>query len=248
MKQSALHKMTHLCQNVFDAYGLSVDEAVSIADFESRMSAIGKPPNARTFNSEDQIIPEHRSLAIILRAGNQDIGGLLARHLDLGRGAVERLLMDEQRVLYGFQPSRRPSPTIRAMKGNVAYMGELWVREDGDWRGRPALAGAMVRYMKSLAFSRWELDWIYSVMKKSIRENSDRVHLYGFSVVEAMAQDWDGVSDIRRDSTEYFMANSDEQFEHHVEVVTGDPIGFFPGYDALNAPVVVAVATQPRNK
>lgn len=238
MKQSQLFQMARLCLQVFEAHGLSVDETSSVHEYIDRMEPLAKPDLAKTFHPSAQIIPEHRTAAVLLQSNGEDVGGLLTRFLDLGeRGdTAGRLLKDEQYTLYKFRPAKSASPTMRSMTGRVAYMGELFL-QDGDaensWRKRPGLAAAMVRYMQCVAFAQWDLDWVYSVMNKAVFDSGNRVSQYGFSIVEPLAQDWRGVQDRRRTSSEYFLANDRDQFSHQARAVIDDPDGFFPGYSEL---------------
>lgn len=234
MKQSGLFQLAHLCQCIFNAHGLTVAELHDVNEYEERMVAIGKPERQRPFDSHRHIIPEHRTLAIILQDQTQDVTGILARHLDLGHQPLATLLDEEAAVIYGSdRPRRATCPAAQEIRGQVAYIGEMFAPK-GE-RGKAGLAGALVRYIHCLAFSQWSLDWSYAFIKRAQVETMGRVTQYGFSIVEANAQDWSGIDDPRRDSSEYLVANSRKQFGHIIESCTRDPLAYLPGYKELHS-------------
>lgn len=234
MKQSGLFQLAYLCQRVFEEHGLTIAEPDTADDFENRMIAIGKPRRQRPFDTTRHVIPNHRTAAIILQADGKDVIGALARHLDLGNQPLGQLLDDEAAVLYGSdRPRRATCPAAQDIRGQVAYIGELYTPE--GYRGKLGVVAALARYIQCLAFSKWSLDWSYAFIKRSEVEMRGRVTQYGFSIVEANAQDWAGVEDPRRDSSEYLVANSRKQFSHIVTSCISDPAAYFPGYAELHS-------------
>ncbi|MEL8055947.1 MAG: hypothetical protein AAGK66_07325 [Pseudomonadota bacterium] len=232
MKQSGLFGLAHLCQCVFDMHGLVIDETDDADEFEQRMTAIGKVRRQRPFDTTKHIIPRHRSMAILLKDGHRDITGVIARSLDIGDQPLSALLHEEARVLYGHDRVRSAvCPAAHQIRGRVAYFGEMFA-PPAD-RGKPGVAAALVRYIQCLAFSKWSLDWSYAFIKKSEVEGRGRVAQYGFCIVEPNAQNWDGVEDQRRDSAEYMVANSRDQFDHLVKAAMQNPIDFLPGYERV---------------
>lgn len=239
MNQSSLFQLAHICQRVFDAYALSIYETNSALEYEERMTSLGKVPVQRPFDGTRHVLPPHRISALLLQYQGRDIGGVMARFLDLGEQPLCDLLDEEASVLYGSnRPRRMISPTAQRIKGRVAYLGEMLLEESAQdpshhWRNRPGLAAALVRYLQCLSFSRWQCDWVYAIIRKNEVERRGRVTQYGFSVAEPNFQNWEDVSDKRRDSTEYLVANSEAQFSHIISVCCKDPIAYFPGYAEL---------------
>ncbi|MEM1274658.1 MAG: hypothetical protein AAGF88_12630 [Pseudomonadota bacterium] len=238
MKQSDLHKMAHVCLLIFDAYGLTVSETGSAAEFEDRMALIGKPPNRKTLDPNSQLLFEHRISAILLQHKGQDIGGVIARSLDLGARPVADLLDAEAGILYDSdRPPKLTSPTSHQMQGIVAYCGEMWFKPTGPgekWRGLPGLSPALVRYIQTHAFGRWGCDWVYGIIKKGEVEDRGRAVHYGFCCVEPNLQSFEDVDEDGRDSSEYLVANSRDQFAHVIRCCTEDPHMYFPGFEEIS--------------
>lgn len=232
MKQSSLFQMAHLCQRVFDAYGLDQYSPESADELERRMRAIGKNERQRPFDETRLIIPKHRSLTLMFQYRGQDVAGVQARMLDLGKDQLASLLQAEARVVHKFNLTQEDiCPTAKDIRGRVAYMGEFFIAK--EWRGRPALSAAISRYIQCLAFAKWRLDWVYVFIKKHEIESKNRAVQYGFCTLEPNALPWTGVEDRRRDSGEYLAANSRRQLAHMMRSCIQDADANFPGYADL---------------
>jgi len=231
MDNATFFRLAHVCERVFDLHDLTVDETNEAAVFEERMVAVGKSPCQLPFDDKRNALAPHRTMGLILRQGDQDAVGILVRNLDLGERCVAEILDWEAAYLYGVDRVRHLScPTAYDAKGNVAYFGEMHVGPAG--RNKLAMTAALVRYAQCIAFTAWRLDWSYALIKNSEMEKKARDIQYGFSIRDMGAQDLEGATDPRRDSSEWMVANCRKRFLH-IAKTTAENRAMLPGYQRL---------------
>lgn len=235
MRYSLLFEMACFCQNMLYANGLTLKEVDGLSDFEARMSAIGKLHCHPMMDPARQFIINEDVLCLVLRRDGRDIGGVAAKRLNLGNLSLAEFWKLEYRILYGegvTLPVTSPASSANDIIGQVAYLGELYLIKSE--RGTTGVTPALLRYIQCVAFSIWQLDWVYGFIRKDHIEERRKGNTYGFTVQEAAAQVWEKPVQGRH-STEFLVANNRRQWEHLAEQSASQPQVFIPGYEDLLA-------------
>lgn len=204
--EANLIDLSYVCLQQLRADGLELDIVSDIRNFESRMVDVGKPPNHPMISPKWHDFSSSEAFAIVFRKDNQDVGGVAARHLDLGEDSLAQHWATSYARLYqtgAEAPVERFSSVAKwEISGKVVYLGELFLKKgnrDGSicWR-------LIFHYLFVLCHLKWHPQWIYGFVRQP-DVLSGKASRYGFTRQYIGPQEWKH-SVGTRSSNEYLVA------------------------------------------
>lgn len=206
MHEANLIDLSYACLRRLREDGLELDIVDDIRRFESRMADVGKPPNHPMISPRWHDFSSSEAFAIVFRKGDQDVGGVAARHLDLGEDSLAQHWETSYARLYqsgeGTPVDRFSSVAKREISGKVVYLGELFLKQgnrDGSicWR-------LIFHYLYVLCYLKWKPEWIYGFVRQP-DVLSGKASRYGFTRQYIGPQEW-RLPDAKRSNNEYLVA------------------------------------------
>jgi hypothetical protein len=144
-------------------------------------------PLAPVFDPAHGLIHDGNAFAILGRDAAGDIVAVhCAHHYEIASSLEDEIV--SQRLFYADPGSMQQpgeayrvlAPTARRISGSVTYSGAAWYRP--DWRSR-GLSRIFPRLGKACALTRWNSDWIVSVMAPETFERG-MAPKFGYTVIE----------------------------------------------------------------
>lgn len=129
----------------------------------------GKSPTYPSFRPDTSYLPPGKAFWIVGRDGEGTVAHVQALRLDdlsnvdLAEhlGSLRAWFADPSLKAGAGTSSRCDAPTARSITGQVAYHGDIWLREDFRGRGLSTLIG---RIAFGLAWAKWSPDFIYALV------------------------------------------------------------------------------------
>ncbi len=206
MHEANLIDLSYSCLQQLKEDGLELEVVSDLRIFEHRLAEIGKPPNHPMISPNWHDFSSTEAFAIIFRKEKQDVGGVAARHLDLGEDSLAQHWASSYMRLYqegGNVPVRQFSTVAkREISGKVVYLGELFLgrsSRDGSvcWR-------LIFHYLFVLCYLKWHPEWIYGFVRQP-DVLSGKASRYGFTRQYIGPQEWQQPT-ASRSTNEYLVA------------------------------------------
>ena len=231
--QHDLVEMGGYCLEVLRKPGFSVEGTNDITKFENRMLEIGKKRNHAMISPSWHDFTQPEVFGLILKKDGRDVGGVAARHTDIGRESLAEYWQRSYQRLYGegeVSPVHSAAPIAQhSMRGRIVYLGELYLSR--PVRGTPFLTSSVLRYHQALAAITFSPDWLYGFIRAE-DINRGKGTQYGFSIQVNSAQLWHR-SAPNRSETEYLVANDMDHLNHIAGRIIHNPSVYLPGYSEL---------------
>ncbi len=206
MHESNLIDLSYACLKKLKSDGLELEVLSDLRVFEGRMAKIGKAPNHPMISPDWHDFSSSDAFSIIFRQGGQDIGGVAARHLDLGDDSLAQHWASSYMRLYSDGSSvpvgRFSTVAGREITGKVVYLGELFLRKGS--RNGSVCWRLIFHYLFALCFLKWHPEWIYGFVRQP-DVMSGKASRYGFTRQYIGPQEWSHPP-ATRSSNEYLVA------------------------------------------
>ena len=213
-----LVQLCALCRDRLAAQGFEVEQCVDFDRVGAVLDGLEKPYRTRHLSPEFHDFTRTASFWVFLKRNDAYVGCVGVRYDDIGEEPIHRWWERQAGRLYG-APSGESSVLIKGpqprfldeVKGGLVYVGDLFMLTDGTLTRRLDLRAFMF-LVYSLAYIRWDVDWIYSFIKdKHVRR--------GYAAIYAASHQFPGVQRWReepaeRDSSEWFTCSSAEDFRY----------------------------------
>lgn len=176
------------CTRKLRAGGLEVRQVSDISEVQRLMATMPAPYVTPYLDPRKNQFTEKNTLWLFLIDKDGDaVGKIAARHDDTGR---ETLRSYARRVVSGMHPtdnaltpSDRFPEIMKKMRGQIVYIGELYLPKP---YASFLNVRAMVRLVYSMIYLKWgEPDWVYCYMKEEHAKAAKR--LYGFPLLASDA-------------------------------------------------------------
>lgn len=192
--------------------------------FERQMLSAGARENHPMMSPRHNDFGSADSLGLLLLNGGEEVlGGIAARVVDLGADSLATHMEENYRRLYGggeVDVITSRCSAANQINGRVVYQGQWYFRESS----RGSLhTPAMFHYFHSLCFAKWRPDWVYGFFPVRLAE---RAFVHGYPHTYLQAHRWHIEAD-RRGPKECLVCSSFEEFVERAESLIEHP-EFFP--------------------
>ncbi len=206
-----------------EGFGLSCEADLRL--FEESMEELGKRENYPMISAAWHDLSSSDAFGLLInRAGQGPVGGVAARHLNLGRDSLQEHWESSYARLYpGDVPPISGGAAIASrMRGRIVYLGELFLCE--EWRGGRVNLPAVMHCLHALVALKWRPDWVYGFIRiRGIRVAAE----FGFSRTYPGAQNWLRSVD-RRGVEECLVAVTFDEFCERANYFVRHPENFAP--------------------
>lgn len=205
-----LVQLCALCRDRLAAQGFEVEQCTDFDRVGEIIEGLDKPYRTRHLSPEFHDFTRSSSFWAFLKQGDDYVGCVGVRHDDIGVEPIHKWWERQARRLYGGGGDAvlidGPRPRfLDEISGDLVYVGDLFMRTDSSVTRRVDLRAFMF-IVYCLAIFRWDVDWIYSFIKK-------KHAMRGYATIYAASHQFPGVKRWRteppeRDSSEWFTCSS----------------------------------------
>lgn len=190
--------------NKFRSHGYIVKQGF---DFHS-YKEICKKRKGRLYSyhfDEDKLdLYDGNSFYLVVMDQKQKLIGTVASFKDCMNTTTIAQLFDKRYTrLYGGATGKRHAPSAHRISGNVAYMGDLWIRPKVQSAG---LGIALSSMATIIALRKFQPDYIYGLVKPALMDKGG-VHNAGYNHLEMQSIDW--VEDPIDFDNDFWLVSSD---------------------------------------
>lgn len=198
----------------FSSQGAELFVSTSVDEIAECLEEVGKPSVHPLTSVSEKDMSEGRAFWLFLRAEGECVACISAKFFDLGDEDFSQFFHRYTRQQYHSDSDLLggvAQPLIDEVKGRVIYFGGIEVASGSQ--GSLTRLASFSHYVKLLAASRWDFDWMYTIIANKHRKLAD---YYGFHWKLPNALTWNAPVPEGLANDHIILATNPTHFEHRL--------------------------------